>query len=82
MVDIKKVKEALLKEFGGKAPPPEQVAKDETIDAVLHQYFNKLSHMPREITLDAITNSLRLGKHEEKGEARKRVKRILDRFLP
>ena len=81
MVDIKKVKEELLKTFSDTHPAPETVAKDELIDTILHQYFNKLSHMPRELTLDAITNSLKAGK-QDKEVTRKNVKSILDKYLP
>ncbi len=81
VVDIKKVKEELLKDFGDKEPGPETVAKEDPIDHILHQYFNRLSHMPKELTLDAITNSLRPGS-QDKDAARKRVKAILDKYLP
>lgn len=81
MVDIKKVKEDLLKTFNEKDPEPETVAKEDPIDTVLRQYFNKLSHMPKELTLDAITNSLKAQK-QDKEVTRKHVKSILDKYLP
>jgi hypothetical protein len=81
MVDIKKVKEELLKTFSDKDPAPETVAKDDPIDTILHQYFNKLSHMPKELTLDAITNTLKDGQ-KSKEITRKHVKSILDKFMP
>jgi hypothetical protein len=81
MVDIKKVKEELLKTFNDKDPEPETVAKEDPIDHILNQYFNKLSHMPKELTLDAITNSLKIGP-QDKEAGRKRVKSILDKYLP
>ena len=37
--------------------------------------------MPRELTLDAITNSLKAGK-QDKEVTRKNVKSILDKYLP
>jgi hypothetical protein len=81
MVDIKKVKKELLETFSEKDAAPETVAKDDPIDHILHQYFNKLSHMPKELTLDAITNSLKSGK-QDKEITRKHVKSILDKYLP
>ena len=81
MVDIKKVKEELLKTFNENDPAPETVAKDDPIDSILHQYFNKLSHMPKELTLDAITNTLKGGR-QDREVTRKHVKSILDKFLP
>lgn len=81
MVDIKKVKEELLKTFSDEHPAPETVAKEDPIDHILHQYFNKLSHMPKELTLDAITNTLKDGK-PSKEVTRKHVKSILDKFMP
>ena len=81
MVDIKKVKEELLKTFSNSEPAPETIAKDDPIDTILRQYFNKLSHMPKELTLDAITNSLKADA-QDKEVTRKRVKAILDKYLP
>jgi hypothetical protein len=81
MVDIKKVKEELLKTFSSSDPAPEVIAKDDPIDTILKQYFNKLSHMPKELTLDAITNSLKADA-QDKEVTRKHVKAILDKYLP
>ena len=81
MVDIKKVKEELLKTFSSNEPAPEIIAKDDPIDTILKQYFNKLSHMPKELTLDAITNSLK-AEAKDKEVTRKHVKAILDKYLP
>ena len=81
MVDIKKVKAALLKEFSGQEPPPPKVTEDDPLDTVLSQYFNGAAHMPPELTLEAITNLLRLDHHDREASRRK-VKHILDQHDP
>ena len=79
MIDVKKVKAALLKAFNSAEPPPERVARYEPLDAILCQYFNKASHMPRELTLVAIVNLLRSDRSD--GDiSNKRVREILDQF--
>jgi hypothetical protein len=60
MVDIKKIKAELLQAFNGKAPQPDAVKQDDVLDSVLGEYFNAHSHMPKELTLEAILRCLRL----------------------
>ena len=75
MVDIKKVKRELLRAFNTAELSPEHIAREEPLDTVLVQYFNRASHMPKELTFEAIVNILREGK-DEADVPHKRVREI------
>ena len=79
MIDIKKVKAALLQAFNSAELPLERIARADTLDDILIQYFNRASHMPRELTFEAIMHVLKSDK-TDKDVLPKRVKEILDQF--
>jgi hypothetical protein len=80
MVDIKKIKQELLAAFSNAEPPQERIVKNTPLDAALSQFFNKASHLPKELTFEAIVNSLAAEK-TEKAVDRKQVRDILDKYL-
>ena len=80
MVDIKKIKKELLAAFSNAEPPQERIVRDTPLDSALSQFFNKASHMPKELTFEAVINSLAAEK-TEKPVDRKQVREILDRYL-
>ncbi|MBI1216022.1 MAG: hypothetical protein GC185_09420 [Alphaproteobacteria bacterium] len=79
--ELKSIKEELLRAVNDAAPDPEKVAKDDMIDNMLSDYFSSLSRMPRELTLEAITNGLLLDRKDSE-ESKQRIKKILDKYLP
>jgi hypothetical protein len=78
MTDIKQVKQELLSTFNNVEPAPDRVAANSPLDLALAQYFNKASHLPREMTFEAVLNGLAAEK-PEKPVDRKQVRDILDR---
>lgn len=80
MTDIKKIKKELLSAFSSAEPPAERVARDSSLDSALSQFFNKASHMPKELTFEAVMNCL-VAEKTEKPVSRGAVKEILDRYL-
>lgn len=79
MVDIQKVKRALLKAFNLAEQPPARTSRADALDDILVQYFNKASHMPKELTLEAIVHLL---KDVKPGAdvSHHRVREIMDEF--
>jgi hypothetical protein len=78
MTDIKKVKQELLSTFSSAEPPAERIAANSPLDSALSQYFNKASHMPRELNFEAVINGLAAEK-TDKPVDRSQVRDILDR---
>ncbi len=79
MIDVKKVRQALLKAFNKAELPLERYARDVSLDTVLGQYFSKASYMLRELTLEAIVSLLR-NDRSDSDVSHKRVKEILDSY--
>lgn len=80
MTDIKQIKKELLTAFNNAEPPAERIARDTPLDSALSQFFNKSSHMPKELTFEAVLNGLAAEKPEQPID-RTRVREILDRHL-
>lgn len=79
--NIKSIKAEIMRAVTGEEPLRKNVEKDDMIDSMLSDYFSRLSRMPRELTLEALTNGLlQSGKNRE--ESKLRIKQVLDKYLP
>lgn len=79
--DLKSIKAELIRAVTDAEPEPKKVEKNDMIDNMLSDYFSRLSRMPKELTLEALTNGLLPGGRNRE-ESKKRIKQILDKYLP
>lgn len=80
MTDIKQVKKELLDAINSRGAALENVAREDALDSVLSLYFAAASHMPRQLTFEAVMNSLVIADHDRK-PSRSRAQEILRRHL-